>query len=198
MRQGARRQTRKPGTPTDGGIPTDLGASLRSTRDGLEALFASLVDSGLEQAIAPYREMQRVLILQRAWSTSHAAPEDDRLWSEIAATARLICGLLRQFSASLEVVSKLDGAASGGSGQRHAGSDVLAALARSASMSPRRIAEALGQSLDDIELELTALVAAGVVRRRGWGRGVSYSIPDAVVTSLVSTVSLATVVPVPR
>jgi hypothetical protein len=166
----------------------DLAASLGSTLRGLQTLLRSLEGSGFADSIGPYREMQVVLLQQRLWSRSNGRADLDPTWAEIAETARSIDEILSGFAAVMAELGQLDRVepAPDGRPARLPGSlePELAAALVGPSVSAARLAAALPWPDELRRRRLSELVAAGVLERRGWGRGLSYRPSAAMRTRL--------------
>lgn len=175
-----RRRSPEPRPSANGQPPAepDLAASLQSTRRGLETLLRSLETSGFADSIGPYREMQVVLLQQRLWSRSQERAELDPEWEEIARTARAIEEILSGFASVMGELGQLDRIEPGPDGRRAplrgAVEPELAAALVGPSVSALQLAAVLPWPEDVRRRRLSELVAAGVLERRGWGRGLSY------------------------
>lgn len=181
MRRGRLSQPSPSPRPSANGQPKaepDLAASLASTLGGLQTLLRSLEGSGFADSIGPYREMQVVLLQQRLWSRSNGRADLDPTWDEIAETARAIEEILGGFAGVMSELAHLDRIEPAPDGRPARLPDSvepeLAAVLVGPSVSAARLAAALPWPDDVRRRRLSELVAAGVLERRGWGRGLSY------------------------
>jgi hypothetical protein len=172
-----------------------LEKSLRATQQGLATLLRSLEGSGFAEALPSYQEMQWVLLQQRLWSRSYRRDELNPLWRKIGETAAAIRAILAPFGAVMDALKDIhriepaDGAAqpdAPSSTPDEAGmcpdatSEELAALlVETLSLSHVRLCRSLPWSGEERRARLRALVAAGALERRGWGRGQSYRLTAA-------------------
>lgn len=183
-RQGQRAVVRERanGAARNGGEPDGLERSLASTRQGLATLLESLRASGLEAAARPYADMQLVLLQQRLWCRNNGREDLDPYFADIAASARAIHRILTAFDAAIARLARVDRL--GPSGQPSAppasSAELAAVLLEEGVVSNARLAARLDWPEDDRRRFLRSLVEAGVLERRGWGRGLSYRLSDAV------------------
>ncbi len=170
-----------------------LSQSLESTCRGLATLLESLDRSGLPQAIEAYREMERVLELQRGWSLTHRRVELNPLWHRLAETAAAIHAILGEFDvvmhdlSDIELLGRSQPTPQPTGPQPHdratapsADTDeVLRLMLARARMSTIRLRRELIQPSSDASAAVETLLVAGVVQRNGWGRGRSYGLSPA-------------------
>lgn len=140
-----------------------LRASLESTRDGLMRMLQSLHGAGLQRAILPYAQMQRVLVLQRAHCRAEGITELDPLWVQLARTARGINELLDGFAGTLRQVAELDRS---GVGQPVSlDRQALDALIEHGPMTPRRLAAVLQIPNDAAQDVIEQMIDADLLER---------------------------------
>jgi hypothetical protein len=157
-----------------------LERSLESTSRGLASLLESLRASGLEAATRPYHAMQMVLLQQRLWSRNNGRDDLDHYFAAIAANARAVHRILAEFDAAIERLTEIDRLEPSGAAAPPPSSAALAAaLMEETAVSSRRLATLLDWPEEDRKRFLRELVAAGVLERRGWGRGLSYRLSEA-------------------
>lgn len=171
-----------------------LEKSLKSTLKGLETLLESLERSGFRDAVSPYQQMQLVLLQQRLWTQDNRRFELRSLWRKIAATAREIYDILAPFSAIMAEIKDLDRIDSNDKTTTRDDSSQQAELLESVDDTTIEFVELFleGLSVSNFKLSnrlswqdevrksrLKALTAAGVLERRGWGRGQSYTLTPA-------------------
>lgn len=168
------------GPSPNGGEADGLERSLESTSRGLASLLESLRASGLEAAARPYNDMQLVLLQQRLWSRNNGRDDLDPYFAAIAANARAIHRILGEFDAAIERLAEVDRLeASGGAAPPPSSAALAAVLVGETTVSSARLAALLGWPDEDRKRFLRQLVEAGVLERRGWGRGLSYGLSDA-------------------
>lgn len=81
-----------------------LTASLQGTVQGLEMFLQSLQKSGMVEGLDAYRDMQRLLVVQRLWAENNGARETA---PEFRAIAGLAGQLHEVFAGYAEVMKKL-------------------------------------------------------------------------------------------
>lgn len=172
-----------------------LAESLKSTARGLELLQQSLERGGFKAAIAPYNQMQHVLLQQRLWAVDNRRSELDPEWREIAARAKAIHAILEPFTAVMAVLKDIDRIHSGEAAFSSSAPPKAKAPEKSPAPPPDPLTGELVNVLLDslsvsgvrLEREMTcpddvrarhlkALTRAGAVQRRGWGRGRSFQL----------------------
>jgi hypothetical protein len=166
-----------------------LEKSLKSTHQGLAAFLQSLERSGFTEAVSAYQQMQIVLIQQRLWSRGYRRDELNPLWRKIAETAGAICDILAPFSAIMETLKDIDRieAADGGLAPRRAEgapedpamNELADLLMDELTVSHFKLSCSLSWPEEERKSRLRELIAAGVIERRGWGRGQSYRLTPA-------------------
>ena len=164
------------------GAPPDLRRSLESTREGLDALLTSLEGSGFSEAIGPYEEMKLVLIQQRLWSRNQGRWDLDPAWAEIARVAGAVHEILAGFDAvmrELAEIDRIEPTYDGASVQVNGRVELARFVAEGTSLSERSLRSTLPWPDDVRRRRLAELVQAGVLERRGWGRGLSYRLSEA-------------------
>lgn len=126
-------------------------------------MLRSLHGSGLQEAILPYAQMQRVLVLQRAHCRAEGIRDLDGLWSDIARTAHGITELLDGFCGSLRQVAELERS---GAGQPVSlDRQVLDALIERGSMTCRQLATVLQIPVPTAEDAVTQMLEAGLLEK---------------------------------
>lgn len=181
-----------------------LEGSLKSTAHGLDILLQSLERSGFKAAIAPYKQMQHVLLQQRLWSVRRNRRELDSLWKELADKAEAIHAILGPFSDIMANLKDLD--------RIHTASDVvpetnkptappakpqqeiahpvkaqvIKLMLQDMGISGVRLVRNLDCAEQDRKAQLRALVASGAVVQRGWGRSRSYQLSSKVQQKLAA------------
>lgn len=171
-----------------------LEKSLQSTADGLALMAQSLERGGFKQAVAPYQQMQQILLQQRLWSVDYKRRELEPHWKAIAAQAAAIHAFLAPFTAVMDALKDLDRITSvEAAAAREAGpavesqpaaesqpepdpllAQIAALLVEDATISGVRLARALDCPADDRRARLRALAATGRLEPGGWGRGRRY------------------------
>ncbi|GAB4574502.1 MAG: hypothetical protein Kow0077_21390 [Anaerolineae bacterium] len=174
-----------------------LEASLKSTARGLDLLLQSLERGGFKAAVAPYQQLQQVLLQQRLWSVDYGREVLNPLWKEISRKAAAIHAILAPFSAAMAEIKELERItavgeiveASTAADESVVGSQVpppdavilqiAALLLEGVAVSGVRLARALDLPDEERRARLRALVQMGLLERRGWGRGQSYRLAPA-------------------
>lgn len=152
-----------------------LEKSLESTYRGLRLFLETLERSGLREAAQAYRELQLVLIQQRLWARSYRRSELDPLFRKLAEAAGALHEIFAGFAAVFEPLKYLESVGavqvveSPPAGQL-ATSTAPEALLERAGITARELS-----GLDSNEAAaIERLLEAGLLERRGWGRGRAY------------------------
>lgn len=177
-----------------------LASSLESTQKGLAALLVSLKGAGFHRAVQPYQQLEQVLIQQRLWSRSHRRDELNPLWRQLAETVRAIDAILGPFAAIMSRLKSLDRiepsranmalteivsapperllaereAAASPTPLPTPDDDLFETWLAEMTISRARLALKSGEPPAALQAHLRALAEAGLIERRGWGRGLVY------------------------
>lgn len=89
-------------------VGKNLKQSLESTQGGLGRFLASLVASGMREAIEGYQQLKAVLIQQHLWAHTHSRTELASLFQSIAKTAGEIHTILAPYAEVMKQLSDLD------------------------------------------------------------------------------------------
>lgn len=158
-----------------------LEKSLEATCRGLKLFLETLERSGMREATHAYRELQLVLIQQRLWARSYRRVELDPLWRKVAETAGALHEIFAGFAAIFEPLKYLESVGAAAPADANpAGPPEHAVEPPSALLDRAGITDGELAKLDSAATgTIERLVQAGVLERRGWGRGRSYRLAPA-------------------
>ncbi len=163
-----------------------LEESLKSTIKGLELFQQALERGGFKAAVAPYQQMQHVLLQQRLWSVDYGRDVLNPLWKDLSRRAGAIHAILAPFTGVMGTLKDLDRvytvkdapAPKAEPAPPPVPDATLKALAAllldDVAISTRRQARGLDLPEDERRARLQALAEAGLLERHGWGWGQSY------------------------
>lgn len=153
-----------------------LEESLESTCRGLRLFLETLERSGLREAAHAYRELQLVLIQQRLWARSYRRSELDPLFRKLAEAAGALHEIFAGFAAVFEPLKYLESV-----GAVQVVESPTAGQPAAAPTAPEALLERVGITARELSglgsneaAAIERLLEAGVLERRGWGRGRAY------------------------
>lgn len=193
-----------------------LEKSLKSTADGLALMAQSLERGGFRQAVAPYQQMQHILLQQRLWSVDYRRRELEPRWKAIAEQAAAIHAILAPFSAVMGALKDLDRITSVEEAAARAApppeeapppeaapdpdpplAEIAALLLEDVTISGVRLARALDCPSEERRALLRDLTARGLLEPGGWGRGRRYRLSPQARDRLVEALAALLVAPDP-